>query len=625
MCGIFGVVYRDGLRTPSEDRLQASARLLTHRGPDAQGVYSQPGAGLAHTRLSLLDLNERSNQPFWDATQRHVIVFNGEIYNFQDLRRELEEGGHTFRTSSDTEVLLEAVIAWGVDLVLPRLDGMFAFAILDSVTGHITLGRDRFGTKPLYVYEGDEFIAFASEVKAFTPWTTLAPEPYPIGAYLMGFGGPMRGRTFYRNVRIVATGAIVDIGRGGQMTERIFFSIADFYDAGLAEELGRLSPRQTADRFDAAINASVGRQMFADARVGAFCSGGVDSSLLLAVAARKHRNLAIFHANIKGRWSETGAARRLADALKLSLNVVEVEEQEFVDQIPAVMQHYEHPFTYHPNCAPFMLVSRLARAAGVKGLLSGEGSDECFLGYPWLGRERITNAYYRMGNKIRRLVRSVPQVGRILWPWDEERGETIKAVFSGFEAEHDIRAARTAAAAQPVAIPEGNVRSVEYLGYHLRTLLHRNDTLGMAASIESRFPFLDLDVVRAAVNTPYEYKIRYSPFVLEKAHPFVRDKWVVREVASRYLPPDLSQRIKIGFWTTVFERLQVAPSYFSNSLSRELLGLSTRDMAMLLDRADRDLVVRLLHLDIWARVCLRREPVEACVPSLRDHVTIIPE
>ncbi len=625
MCGIFGVVYRDCARSPSEDLLRASARALAHRGPDAHGVYKQNGAGLAHTRLSLVDLNERSNQPFWDATRRYVIVFNGEIYNFQDLRGELEQLGHRFRTSSDTEVLLEAIIAWGADVVLPRLNGMFAFGVLDTATGRVTLGRDRFGTKPLYLYEGPEFTAFASEVKAFAPWVSLEAEPFAIGAYLMGFGGPMRGQTFYRGVRIAASGAVIDVDRTGQLTERTFFTIPDFYDAGLAENLARLSPAQTADRFDAAINASVDRQMFADARVGAFCSGGVDSSLLLAVAARKHQNLAIFHANVKGRWSETSAARRLAESVKLSLNVVEVEEQEFVDQIPSVMRHYEHPFTYHPNCAPFMLVSRLARSHGVKGLLSGEGSDECFLGYPWLGRERITNAYYRAGRRVRDLVRSVPQVGRLLWPWDQGRAETLTALFSRFEAEHDTRAARMAAAAQPSSIPEGNIRSVEYLGYHLRTLLHRNDTLGMEASIESRFPFLDLDVVRTAVNTPYEYKIRYSPFVLEKAHPFVRDKWVVREVASRYLPRDLSQRIKIGFWTTVFQRLRIAPRYFDDSFPRELLGLSKNDMALLLGRADPELVVRLLHLDIWARVCLRNEAVESRLPALRDHVAILPE
>lgn len=625
MCGFFGVVYRDGACLPSEERLRASAQTLAHRGPDAHGVFTTPGAGLAHTRLSLVDLNERSNQPFWDATHRHVIVYNGEVYNFPELREELARAGVHCRTSSDTEVLLEAVIAWGPDAVLPRLNGMFAFSILDTATGNVLLARDRFGTKPLYLYEGREFVAFASEVKALAPWVAFEPEPFAISAYLMGAGGPMRGQTFYRDVRIAPSGSVIAIDRTGHVSERRFFSIPDFWNPALGEELARLSPAQTADRFDANINASVDRQMLADAPVGAFCSGGVDSSLILAVAARKHPNLQIFHANVKGRWSETGAARRLADHMKLQLNVVEVEEQQFVDEIPSVMQHYEHPFTYHPNCAPFMLVSRLARAHGVKALLSGEGSDECFLGYPWLGRERIMNAYYRAGRGLRQLVRGVPQVGRLIWPWDQGRSDTMGALFNRFELEHDVQEARAAAAAQPSRIAEGNIRSVEYLGYHLRTLLHRNDTLGMEASIESRFPFLDTDLVRDAVNTPYHYKIRYSPWVLEKAHPFVRDKWVVREVASRYLPRELSQRIKIGFWTTVFQRLRVAPRYFDDSFPREFLGLSRADLSLLLDRADPELVVRLLHLDVWARVCLRGESPSAVLPALRDHVRITAE
>ena len=546
MCGIFGIVYRDERRVPDDERLRRTGRLLEHRGPDAFGLHACKGVGLVHTRLALLDPSSRSNQPFWDTSGRHALVYNGEIYNFKELRADLEEQGRQFRTTSDTEVILQGSLEWGLDALLPRLDGMFAFGLLDTETGRVQLARDRFGTKPLHVYEGTDFVAFASEVKAFRPWVEFQPEPFAIGSYLLGFGGPMRGQTMYKGVRTIETGTLVEVERGAVVAESKYFAMADFWDAGRVAALEHLSPVQTADRFDEALNASVERQIFADARVGAFCSGGVDSSLIMAMAARNHHDLAIFHADVKGRWSESGAAKQLAKHLKLDLNIVEVEEQEFVNQIPEVMQHYEHPFTYHPNCAPFMLVSRLARQHGVKALLSGEGSDECFLGYPWLGRERITNAYYEAGKRLRRWVRSVPQVGRLLWPWDEGRSETIGGLFSRFEMAEGVRDARVAAASLGAKVPEGNIRCVEYLGYHLQTLLHRNDCLGMEASIESRFPFLDLDVVATAVNTPYRYKMRYSPFVLEKAHPFMRDKWVVREVANRYLPRELSRGCPTG-------------------------------------------------------------------------------
>jgi len=625
MCGIFGIVYRDGQRVPDEAKLRATATLLEHRGPDAFGIYARDGVGLTHTRLSLVDLGPRSNQPFWDSSGRYALIFNGEIYNFKELRAQLEKTGRTFRTTSDTEVLLEGALEWGFEALLPRLDGMFAFAVLDTVTGSVQLARDRFGTKPLYMYEGSDFVAFASEVKAFRPWVELEPEAFAIGSYLLGFGGPMRGQTMYRRVRTVGTGTSVEIGPGGDIAEATFFTMPDFWDADRIESLESLSPAQTVDRFDEALNASVERQIFADARVGAFCSGGVDSSLIMAIAARKHTDLAIFHADVMGRWSESTAAKQLASHLKLDLNIVEVQEQDFVDQIPEVMRHYEHPFTYHPNCAPFMLVSRLARDHGVKGLLSGEGSDECFLGYPWLGRERITNAYYGAGRRLRRWVRAVPQVGPLLWPWDEARPDTIRGLFNRFETAEDIQDARARAASLTTSVPEGNIRSVEYLGYHLRTLLHRNDSLGMEASIESRFPFLDLEVVAAAVNTPYRHKIRYSPFLLEKAHPFVRDKWVVREVANRYLPRQLSQRTKLGFWTTAFERMRVSERYFDDSFPRELFGLSRKQLGLLIQQSDPELVVRLLHLDVWARVCLRGEPVDGSIMKLRDHVRILPD
>jgi len=200
----------------------------------------------------------------------------------------------------------------------------------------------------------------------------------------------------------------------------------------------------------------------------------------------------------------------------------------------------------------------------------------------------------------------------------------VRDLFNRFEIAEEVEDARARAASLHAGIPEGNIRSVEYLGYHLRTLLHRNDCLGMEASIESRFPFLDLAVVETAVNMPYRYKIRRSPFVFEKAHPFMRDKWVVRKVADRYLPRALSQRIKIGFWTTAFERMRVSARYFEDSFVSELLSLSRRQVGLMVERADPELLVRLLHLDVWARVCLRGEPVDAPLPRLRDHVGILP-
>jgi asparagine synthase (glutamine-hydrolysing) len=626
MCGFFGVYYPDPSLKPPEERLRATVQLLRHRGPDADGIYVGKGIGLAHTRLSLVDLNPRSNQPFWDETGRYVLVFNGEIYNFDDLRSTLEQRGVRFHTTSDTEVLLYALIHNEPRTILPHLGGMFAFAFYDTKEETLLLARDRFGMKPLYLYDDGRLLAFASEVKAFRPWVDLVPDPFSITSYLLGFGGPTKGFTFYKHVKAIAPGEFVQIRRGAPVRRATFFSMPDFWDRTEIEALDRLAPKAMVDRMEQLMWESVKRHMFADSAVGAFCSGGVDSSLIMAMAAKQHNNLAIFHANVVGPWSEYGAARTLSQHLRLDLKVVDVQEQDFIDCMPEVMRQYEHPFTYHPNCAPFMLVSRLVRAHGVKGMLSGEGSDELFLGYPWLGRERVVNAYYALGARLRSLINGIPAIGKILWPDDGPGKQVVRDLMNRCEvAEDEGHAREVRAAIAPGQISYENLKTIDYLNYHLRTLLHRNDCLGMEASIEARFPFLDHDVARTAVNMPARYKLRFSPTVFEKAHPWVRDKWVVRRVADRWIPKELSQRIKIGFWTTAFQRMRVAPAYFDGSLVRDLFEVSPSQMRLVLDAADQDLILRLLHLDVWAHVCLRDLPLDTSARKLREHLTIRPE
>lgn len=626
MCGIFGIVYGDDSASIDNDRLLASAENLRHRGPDATGTYQGPGVGLVHTRLSLVDLSERSNQPFYDPTRRYVLIYNGEVYNFPELRRELEREGVRFGTTSDTEVVLHALIRWGAERALPRFGGMFALALHDTQTRETILARDRFGMKPLYLYDDGKRVAFASEVKALQPWVDLEAEPFSISAYLLGFGGPTKGFTFYKHVHGVAPGGYIKINARAEVEELMFFELADFVDAATVDRLARMNGRQTVDHFEQLMWESVKRHMFADSKVGAFCSGGVDSSLLMTMAAKQHSNLAVFHANVKGSWSEYDAAASLAKHVKLDLVHVDVHEQDFVHYMPDVMRQYEHPYTYHPNCAPFMLVSRLVREHGVKGMLSGEGSDELFLGYPWLGRKAVTDVYYKGIDTARNVVRAVPAVGRIAWPYDGDRANVVKRLLSRGEVAGDERRTReTVDARLPKGAQDGMLTSLDYLNYHLRTLLHRNDSLGMEASIEARFPFLDHDVVHNAINMPTKYKLHFSPTVFEKAHPFVRDKWVVREVADRWMPKQLSQRIKIGFWTTVFERMQVSERYFDRSEARDLLGVSKANMHDIFGSADQDLRMRLLHLDVWARVCLRGETNDQVRDNLKQHVTIRPE
>jgi asparagine synthase (glutamine-hydrolysing) len=625
VCGIFGVLPRDACVTPDAGLLRSSLALLEHRGPDTNGVHAAPGVGFAHARLSLLDPDARSNQPFWDPTGRYAIAYNGEIYNFRELRAGLEQAGVTFHTTSDTEVALHAIIHHGPQAALASFNGMFAFAFYDAHLGTLLVARDRFGMKPLYYSETEDFVAVASELKAFRPWVPFEPEPFSISSYLLGFGGPTKGFTFYKGIKALAPGTFIVWQRGAPASIETFASISDFLDGDHIDELRRQTPPQLIDRLEQLLFESVKRQLFADAPVGAFCSGGVDSSLIVAMAAKQHNNLAIFHANMVGRWSETEAARQISQHLKLDLNVVDVNERDFIRELPAAMRHFEHPYIYQPNAVPFMMVSRLVAKHGVKAALSGEGADELFLGYPWLGRKRVVDAYYAAGDRMRNAVQRIPEIGPIVWP-QGGNDEVVRTLLNRGETAADDRRNREAVASRAAGRSDRHhLTTLTYLNYHLRSLLHRNDSLGMEASIESRFPFLDHAVAAAAINLPSRHKLRVTPTVLEKAHPFVRDKWILREVAARWVPRALSQRRKIGFWTTTFQRMDIAPAYFEQSMVRDLFEIPAADLADVVRGGNQDLRMRLMHLDVWARVCLAQRGVDEAAERLVQHVSIRPE
>ena len=578
---------------------------------------------MVHTRLSLLDLSPRSNQPFGDRRGRYALIYNGEIYNFRELRSELEEQGVEFRTSSDTEVLLECLINHGIEGTLPRLEGMFAFALYDKREGLLALARDRFGIKPLYVYDKDDVFVFASEIRVMRPWVKFEPDILSISSYLQGFGEPTKGHSFYKDVKIIAPGTLITLRRGERARYSCFFSMSDFWDEGQAGALKGLKPRQIIDEVDELLLDSVKMQLVADAPVGALCSGGIDSSIMMAMASKFHNNLAIFHANVIGPDSEYEAAAALAKHLKLDLKTVEVLEQDFLDIMPEVTTHYEHPFSHHPNSVPFLMVSKLVRSNGVKAVLSGEGADECFIGYPWLIfnlksfiRQLLSQPYPKLHQSIRRLGGRQSHIP----PQD-----LVCGLHNRFEIAIDNEDIRTQVErTSGRTVRDHDLTSLYQLSYHLRTLLHRNDCLGMAASIEARFPFLDSRLVKLAVNMPYPYKVRFSPTVLEKQHYFLRDKWVLRKVAERYLPIELAQREKLGFRVGTQSRMQIPAEFFKGLFVADLFGLSRRETHYLVDHSPQELKLRLLHLEVWAHVCLHNSPREQIVRRLKEHITISP-
>ena len=617
MCGIFGVFHFNDTARPCQMRLSRSADLIVHRGPDATGTYLDAGVGLAHTRLALVDLDRRSDQPMWDQDGRYCLVYNGEIYNYQELRADLAERGVHFHTTGDTEVLLMCLAVDGPERTLPRLEGMFAFAFYDKQDRSLVLARDRFGIKPLLVCRDETRFLFASEAKALMPWLKLRPNGFRIVSDLMGHHNSFGKQTFFEGVEILPAGAMVKVEPGSPPRFARYAELPGMIDRDKSEYFEALPANKVVDCVDEALQTAVRKMLCADARVGALCSGGVDSSLIMAMAARNHSNLAIFHANVVGPLSEYPAALRLAKHLKLDLLSVENHETDYVELTPDVLYHYEQPFFMNQHSVPFLMVSRLVSENGVKAILCGEGSDECFLGYQQIAQEPFLKVWYNQIKRLEKLIRAIPKIGNLLWPSVDQSRLLVSDMLNHFEQSLDKRYFEKCFAERLRKPVDRNVRTIELLCHVLRPLLHRNDTMGMAASIESRFPFLDEELMEIAINLPYRYKIRWSTTDWERAHPFVRDKWVVRRVADRYLPKEMSQRKKWAFKVDAFRRFQMERDYFRGSFVADFFRLSDEELDYLLDKATPGLKIKLMMLEVWGQIFIE----ELALPVVRETLS----
>ncbi len=650
MCGIFGVLeHSDHASDISKDKLRQAAQSLSHRGPDYQGIYSGQGVGFAHARLSLLDLNSRSNQPFWDSGRNHCLIYNGEIYNYIQLRDELVNKGVVFNTTSDTEVLLELIKAVGLDCALDKLEGMYAFALWSPADNKLQLVRDPLGIKPLFIHENTNQFLFSSEIMPFQDWMDFQPDMLSILSYLQGFGGPSKGFTFYKDVKIVAPGTIMEIKKGESSKTRRFYNLARSWEEDQFRQYDSMSTTQLINKLDEMLYNSVNQMLIADVPVGALCSGGLDSSIITAMASKEHKNLAIFHANVTGPESEFDAANRLAKHLNLDMVSVDSTHDNYLLELAKVTYHYGHPIARHPNSVPFYLVAKLINENKIKAVLSGEGADECFMGYGHLSfdlrsylKQFPKQSIYKfaresirtlLGKKKNRMDWSFSPIGfdrryfsRRTDYTNLDFGDLGVNLGNRFEYSIDIEdATNTLLGHKNENITEKDIITFNMLAYHLRTLLHRNDCLGMAASVESRFPFLHSDIINYAIHLPYRHKSKFNLFGGQRQHWFFTDKWILRQVAKRYLPEDLSGRKKIGFPASgIFEKMKITREFYRDSFIKHQFQLSNRELDYLLDRSSPSTKIgrKLLSLEVWAHVCLGISDQSAITQKMQKYITI---
>jgi asparagine synthase (glutamine-hydrolysing) len=601
-------------------------RRIAHRGPDDAGVVVDDGMGLGHVRLAILDPSPHAAQPMTSRCGRFVIAYNGEIFNFSDLGQRLAAAGRRVSSSGDTEVLVESIARFGLGEVLPELEGFFALTLWDRARKEITLVRDRHGIKPLYYKRCGPELRFASETKAL-----LGPspeiDPVTLNAMLLGQGCTWGPNTLYRDIRRVEPGeAIVFTADGVKMSYRVL-SPLDYVDGDRHEALSICTDEQLVDEVEAALVESVELRLKSDAPVACLASGGLDSSLIAAVAARQTDSLSLYHADVD-HDSEREHAEHLASVLGLELHAEPVSDRVFLDHVVHATWHNDAPIMYHPNAVPLYLVSRRASADGIKVVLTGEGSDEYFLGYPHVALKPWVDRYRGTVDGLQRLVhRLLPRAATILCPRRSAgRAELIRRLTRRGDA-HDA-SVRTADSLGHLADPrerDGAALALDLVHRHLTTLLHRNDRLAMAWGIESRFPFLGHRLASIAVNLPYRARIRHAWTVHNPRHPFVVDKWCIRKVAERYLPESLWRRPKKGFPVSVSWRMHVDGRLFDGGFIADFYGLPRSVLRDLVSDPTTDWAVQLLYAEIWARLFVRGHSIDEVRDHVLRHVSVSPE
>lgn len=619
MCGISGF-YQTLKRPVNQDQLQSMLQTQRHRGPDAEGIYYANHIGLAHNRLSLLDLSENGNQPFMD--DEYVLIYNGEIYNYLELKKQLPD--RSWKSGSDTEVLFHALKTWGVEKTLKSIRGMFAFAWYQITSDELFLCRDRYGIKPLF-YGKDEGGTFwyASEQKAILAAAPFEPDSLKMLFSTMGILEKSDSYTVWKNMWIVPAGHFIRF-QGAEKECIRYYQMTDFVDESEYRRMDKAGWPAVIEEFDHLMQQSVKGMLMADAPMGAYVSGGIDSSLIAAYASPHIPDFKLFTANVLGSISEFGDAQKLAKHLNKPLFDYPFAKEMALRDWAKVTWHYESPTVVHFNAIPFSNVSALARENGVKAVLTGEGSDELFLGYPRLLTKRYDSLIKWPFEVLNRLYARIPGLKSYM-NVSEGSGGILDLYEQGIQGfERQIRRENQILAYNfiPSKLQRVHYLSAQMMQEGIRALMWRNDRMGMIHSIEARFPFLAEDIVHFSMNLPLKYKIGRTRHFYNFKHPFLMDKAIVRKTAEKYLPQELYQKKKNGFPTYGLRNMKIKPEFFYHGTAASLLGLGHSQLDYMCRSFKPYHIALLAAFEVWAKLYIEKQSQDDTHEHIQRYVGI---
>ena len=555
MCGIAGFIGKD---KDKKKILKNMCDRIKHRGPDAQGYYVKGDVALGQRRLSIIDI-EGGKQPMFSKDEKLVVVFNGEIYNYQELKSELSD--YPFQTNSDTEVLLYGYKEWGSELP-KHLRGMFAFALYDIENKTLFCARDPFGIKPFYYYQNDGDFMFASEIKAFLDHPKFKKEfNESILAPYLSFSFTPTTETFFKGVKRLDAGYSLTY-KDGEMSFNRYFE--------LNFDIKKEDYDKTVDNISKVMTDSVNHHMISDVEVGSFLSSGIDSSYIVSLA-KPDKTYTVGY-DIP-RYDETNYAKDLTEKLGIRNTNKKITKEEYMKILPKIMYHMEEPAS-DPAVVALYFVANIA-SKDVKVVLSGEGADEFFGGYNYY-REEVDCAFY---NKIPFFIRHGISKFFSLFPpvrginFLVRRGEKLEDSYIGVNKIWSEKEARKILKNKPVLEnrditkpiydefkDKSNIVKMQAIDINfwlMKDILQKADRMTMANSLEGRVPFVDTEVFKVASSLPIEYKVTKE-----------NTKVALRDAAKKVIPNESYKKKKLGFPVPIRDWIKEDDVY--KELKREL-------------------------------------------------------